>query len=97
MNNKAVILGCNYYIGLSTIRCLGREGIHTVAVDYSYENTYGADSKYCTEHIIAPHYRKDTEGFIAFLKEYARKQTAKPDSSRHGHHASRVDRGLPTD
>nr|WP_309100802.1 carboxylate--amine ligase [Fredinandcohnia onubensis] len=78
MNNKAVILGCNYYIGLSTIRCLGREGIHTVAVDYSYENTYGADSKYCTEHIIAPHYRKDTEGFIAFLKEYARKQTAKP-------------------
>jgi D-aspartate ligase len=78
MNNKAVILGCNYYIGLSTIRCLGRQGIHTVAVDYSYENTYGADSKYCTEHIIAPHYRKDTEGFIAFLKEYARKQTAKP-------------------
>ncbi|WP_453992810.1 carboxylate--amine ligase [Bacillus nitroreducens] len=78
MNNKAVILGCNYYIGLSTIRCLGKEGIHTVAVDYSYEGTYGADSKYCTEHIIAPHYRKDTEGFISFLIEYARKQTAKP-------------------
>ncbi|WP_010677328.1 carboxylate--amine ligase [Bacillus timonensis] len=78
MNNKAVILGCNYYIGLSTIRCLGKQGIHTVAVDYSYEGTYGADSKYCTEHIIAPHYRKDTEGFIDFLKEYARKQTAKP-------------------
>ena len=37
MKNKAVILGCNYYVGLSIIRCLGRNGIHTVAVDYSEE------------------------------------------------------------
>ncbi|MFT4414484.1 carboxylate--amine ligase [Fredinandcohnia humi] len=78
MKNKAVILGTNYYIGLSTIRCLGVNGIHTVAVDYSYDNTYGADSKYCSERVIAPHYRKDKEGFIAFLKEYSRKQTATP-------------------
>ena len=27
--NKAVVLGCNYYIGLSIIRCLGREGVIT--------------------------------------------------------------------
>lgn len=66
MNNKAVVLGNNYYIGLSTMRCLGREGIHTVAVDYSYENTYGAESKYCSERVIAPHYRKEKEQFIAF-------------------------------
>lgn len=78
MNNKAVILGCNYYIGLSTIRCLGVHGIHTVAVDYSTENTYGAESKYCSERQIAPHYRNDKEGFIRFLKEYAKKQSAPP-------------------
>ncbi|MEH7224056.1 carboxylate--amine ligase [Bacillus sp. JJ1566] len=78
MNNKAVVLGNNYYIGLSTMRCLGSEGVHTVAVDYSYENTYGAESKFCSERVIAPHYKKEKEQFIAFLKEYARKQTAKP-------------------
>ncbi|MFS0863109.1 carboxylate--amine ligase [Fredinandcohnia sp. 179-A 10B2 NHS] len=78
MNNKAVILGTNYYIGLSTIRCLGVNGVHTVAVDYSYENTYGAESKYCSERVIAPHYRNEKEEFISFLKEYSRKQTAKP-------------------
>ena len=31
--NKAVVLGCNYYIGLSVIRCLGVEGVHVVACD----------------------------------------------------------------
>ena len=41
--NKAVILGCNYYIGLSTIRCLGKEGIHTVAVDYNENDRYGTN------------------------------------------------------
>lgn len=45
MKNKALILGSNYYIGLSIIRSLGREGIHTVALDYAKENTYGAKSK----------------------------------------------------
>ncbi|MBU8879945.1 carboxylate--amine ligase [Bacillus sp. FJAT-29790] len=78
MNNKAVILGCNYYIGLSTIRCLGVNGIHTVAVDYSDINRYGAESKYCSERLIAPHYKEDPKGFIRFLKEYASKQSAPP-------------------
>ncbi len=78
LNHKAVILGCNYYIGLSTIRCLGVNGIHTVAVDYSTENTYGAESKYCSERLIAPHYKKDTQGFIRFLKEYASNQSITP-------------------
>jgi len=78
MNNKAVILGSNYYIGLSTIRCLGIHGIYTVAVDYSAENTYGSKSKYCSERLIAPHYKDDTKSFISFLKAYADKQEVKP-------------------
>ncbi|MBD2871653.1 carboxylate--amine ligase [Paenibacillus arenilitoris] len=78
MNNKAVILGCNYYIGLSTIRCLGVNGVHTVAVDYSGKHNYGADSKYTSERVIAPHYKDDTAAFIRFLKDYARKQSAPP-------------------
>lgn len=78
MKNKAVILGSNYYIGLSAIRCLGIEGIHTVAVDYSDKDRYGAKSKYCSEKPIAPHYKKDKEGFIKFLKEYAEKEDLPP-------------------
>ena len=78
MNNKAVILGTNYYIGLSTIRCLGIHGIHTVAVDYSTLHTYGAQSKYCSEQLISPHYKEDPRGFIDFLIAYASKQAAPP-------------------
>lgn len=78
MKNKAVILGCNYYIGLSTIRCLGIHGVHTVAVDYSAVHNYGADSKYTSERLVSPHYKEDTRAFIDFLKEYARQQSAPP-------------------
>jgi D-aspartate ligase len=78
MKNKALILGCNYYIGLSAIRCLGIHGIHTVAVDYTSEGTYGADSKYCSEKLIAPHYKEDPKGFIEFIKKYAKEQTHPP-------------------
>ncbi|MEF2244152.1 carboxylate--amine ligase [Paenibacillus sp. IITD108] len=77
MNNKAVILGCNYYIGLSTIRCLGKHGIHTVAVDYS-NDAYGAKSKYTSEKLIAPHYRENTKSFIQLLIDYAMKESAPP-------------------
>lgn len=78
MKNKAVILGSNYYIGLSTIRCLGIKGIHTVAVDYSDKGAYGARSKYCSERLIAPYYKEDPKGFVEFLKDYAAKQSAPP-------------------
>lgn len=37
MANKAVVLGANYYIGLSTIRCLGVHGVHVAAVDYAWK------------------------------------------------------------
>jgi D-aspartate ligase len=78
MKNKAVILGCNYYIGLSTIRCLGTNGIHTVAADYSNEGTYGAKSKYTSERLIVPHYKEQKQDFIQYLLDYGRKQDAKP-------------------
>ncbi|MFD2043651.1 carboxylate--amine ligase [Ornithinibacillus salinisoli] len=78
MNNKAVILGNNYYIGLSAIRCLGEKGIHTVAADYSEEDRYGAESKYCSEKILVPHYRKESGKFIEALIDYAKKQDVKP-------------------
>lgn len=78
MQNKAVILGNNYYIGLSTIRCLGSEGVHTVAVDYSAEGNYGAKSKYCSERLIAPHYKDDTQRFVQFLIDYAKQQSKPP-------------------
>lgn len=78
MNHKAVILGNNYYIGLSAIRSLGKEGVHTVAVDYSEDDRYGAASKYCSEKIIVPHYKEETEEFIQALIDYAKKQDKKP-------------------
>ncbi len=77
MNNKAVILGCNYYIGLSAIRCLGKNGVHTVAIDYSRE-AYGAQSKYAKERLVAPHYKQNTKSFIQFLIDYAMKEQSPP-------------------
>lgn len=78
MENKAVILGANYYIGLSVIRCLGIEGINVTAVDYSREDAYAFHSKYCSETLIAPHYKEDPGGFVGFLTEYAGKQSRPP-------------------
>ncbi|WP_010097811.1 carboxylate--amine ligase [Ornithinibacillus scapharcae] len=78
MKHKAVVLGNNYYIGLSAIRSLGKEGVHTVAVDYSEEDRYGAESKYCSEKIIVPHYKEETERFIYALIDFAKKQDAQP-------------------
>ncbi len=78
MENKALVLGANYYIGLSIIRCLGMHGIKVAAVDYSRKGTYGFFSKYLSEALIGPNYKNDPEGFLAFLVEYAKKQSAPP-------------------
>lgn len=78
MTNKAVVLGANYYIGLSIIRCLGAENIWVAAVDYSYKDSYGFNSKYCKERLIAPHYREDPNGLLSYLIDYAKKQTSPP-------------------
>lgn len=76
--HKAVVLGSNYYIGLSTIRCLGKQGVPVVAVDYSDENSYAFRSKYCLEKLIGPHYKNEPKNFLKFLMEYAKKQEVKP-------------------
>ncbi|PRY82327.1 carboxylate--amine ligase [Alkalibacterium olivapovliticus] len=76
--HKAVVLGCNYYIGLSIIRCLGQEGIPVTGVHYQEEGAYAFKSKYLTEKLIAPHHEKEAEQFKDFLIDYAKKQTHKP-------------------
>lgn len=78
MKNKAVVLGTNYYVGLSIIRCLGRNGVPVVAIDYSEESRYGAKSKYLSEKYLAPHYKEDPKGLLNVLIEYAKKQEKKP-------------------
>lgn len=78
MKNKAVILGSNFYIGLSIIRALGSRQIYTVAMDYSRINTYASKSKYLNEQIIVPHYKESEQEFLAFLIEYAKQQDEKP-------------------
>lgn len=77
-HHKALILGTNYYIGLSAIRCLGKKGVHTVAVDYQGANPYGALSHYCKEVLITPHYQDDEDAFVQFLIDYAKKESYKP-------------------
>ncbi len=78
MENKAVVLGANYYIGLSVIRCLGMRGVKVAAVDYSRKGTYGFRSRYCGETLVAPHYRENPRGLLDFLIDYARKQSWTP-------------------
>ncbi len=65
--NKAVVLGANYYIGLSIIRCLGIHDIPVVAVDYSKKGTYGFYSKYLSEKLIGPDSKEDPEGLLDFF------------------------------
>lgn len=76
--NKAVVLGCNYYIGLSVIRCLGVEGVHVVACDYDFENSYGARSKYISEFLKVYNLNKDDRKTFIELLEYGKSQTEKP-------------------
>jgi predicted ATP-grasp superfamily ATP-dependent carboligase len=78
MNNKAVVLGANYYIGLSIIRCLGINNISVTAVDYSRKGTYGFHSKYCSETLVGPHYKKNPQELVDFLIDYAKKQSEPP-------------------
>lgn len=78
MKNKAVVLGSNYYIALSVMRNLGKYGIDVVAMEYSYEGAYALKSKYCSEVVIVPHYKNETEKFIKEIIEYAKKQDEKP-------------------
>ncbi|MBP2026092.1 carboxylate--amine ligase [Peptoniphilus stercorisuis] len=78
MKNKAVVLGTNYYIGLSIIRCLGRENIDVISMDYEKYGTYGSKSKYLKKQLICPHYEKESEKLKDFLIEFAKNEKYKP-------------------
>jgi len=78
MTHKAIILGANYYIGLSAIRCLGVMGVHVTACDYQLEGAYGLASKYVSETLILPNYRDHEVDFIEQLIAYGKSQTTKP-------------------
>lgn len=75
--NKALVLGTNYYIGLGTIRCLGQAGITVVAADYDRQS-YGMRSKYVNEKLWLSNFKEQPKQVIAELISYAKKQTAKP-------------------
>ncbi len=76
--NKAVVLGCNYYIGLSMIRCLGKEGVHVVACDYDFDSAYGAKSKYISEFLHVEGLSNIDQHALEQLVDYGSKQTEKP-------------------
>lgn len=76
-NNKAMVLGTNYYIGLSLVRGLGRMGVPVVAANYSGDNQYGR-SKYVSEELTVPHYKTHPDELCKKLIEYAKIQTEKP-------------------
>ena len=78
MKNKAVILGTNYYIGLSIIRCLGIHNIPIVGIDYSKNRNYGFYSKYLSEKLIAPNCKENPEGLLEFLVRYGKEQDKPP-------------------
>lgn len=75
--NKAIVLGCNYYIGLSIIRCLARKGVHVVALDYDF-NTYGAKSKYINEFLKVTNLNENAQLMIEELIAYGQQQSQKP-------------------
>ncbi len=76
--NKSIVLGTNYYIGLSIIRCLGIQNLHVVACDYDFKNSYGAKSKYISEFLEIKGLNKIDQKALNQLIEYAKKQDEKP-------------------
>lgn len=76
--NKAVVLGCNYYIGLSIIRCLGVRDVHVVACDYNFKKAYAAKSKYVKEKLLIKSLGEVDEKALNDLIEYAKRQVEKP-------------------
>ncbi len=75
--NKAVVIGVNYYIGLSVLRCLGRRGVPTVACEYDAD-AYGLRSKYVDEVWEMPDMKVSRRAFIDKLIEYGMLQKEKP-------------------
>ncbi len=76
--NKAVVLGCNYYIGLRIIRSLGKKGVHVVAGDYDFSDSYCAKSKYISEFLKINTLDKIDDKACCDLLEYGKSQEEKP-------------------
>ncbi len=94
MENKAVVLGVNYYIGLSVIRCLAKKNVYTVACDYDLEG-YGLKSKYINEILIVPNFKKNPEALLKKLIEYSKDQKLKPVLiACHDHYVEFIDKHL---
>lgn len=75
--NKVVVLGTNYYIGLGTIRCFRKAGVTVVAADYD-RRSYGMRSKYVNERLWLSDYKREPAKVVEQLISYAKQQTAKP-------------------
>jgi D-aspartate ligase len=78
MSHKALVLGTNYYIGLSVLRSLKKHNVTTVAVDYDQDAAYGNRSNTVDEILIIPHYSKSAQACCDALIDYANKQSHKP-------------------
>lgn len=76
--NKALVLGTNYYIGLSIIRCLGEKNVRVVACDYDFKSSYGAKSKYVSEILHIEGLNDINKTVCDSLIEYAKLQEKKP-------------------
>ena len=76
--HQALVLGTNYYIGLSTVRCLGKMDVPVVTVDYNKKEAYGSYSKYVTKSLVAPYYKTEPEAFIDYLINYGKAQALPP-------------------
>lgn len=74
---QAVVLGVNYYIGLSVVRCLGRQGIYVVAADYDHD-AYGLRSRYVSHPLLLTDYKDDPHAMVRGLIEYAKTLADKP-------------------
>lgn len=75
---KAIVLGCNYYIGLSIIRCLGREGIYVVGCDHDEEKAYALKSKYVKDVLIIKNLFQNNKKAVQELVNYAKNEKKKP-------------------
>ncbi len=75
--HKALVLGTNYYIGLSTIRCLAACHIPLVAADFD-RDSYGMRSRYVQEKLWLSDYSVAPAEVVKELIAYAKRQEAKP-------------------
>lgn len=95
MKHKAVVIGVNYYTGLSTVRALGRQGVPVVACEYD-RKAYGLRSRYINEVLVIPDVKIAPKQAIHILIEYGKKQAQKPVLlPTHDNYVALVDDYLP--